>query len=195
MIVMSTTPEVRIYTIGHSTRALDVFVQLLQHYSIRTLADIRSYPGSRKFPHFGQEALSAELGERGIQYVWLKELGGRRKPIGTGPSPNEGWRHPAFRNYADYMATAAFASGIEALLELASQSTTAMMCAEAVYWRCHRRLVSDYLVAHGVEVLHIMDTQHIRSHQLTEGAVITADRQITYPAEMAAPLWNKSDAD
>jgi uncharacterized protein (DUF488 family) len=175
--------DVRIYTVGHSTRPLDIFIELLKQHAIDHLADIRSFPGSRRFPHFGREVLSTELAKHGIGYTWLKELGGRRKPSGNGPSPNGGWRLPAFRNYADYMATESFAAGIQTLLVSAAHTTTAIMCAEAVYWRCHRRLVSDYLLAHGVEVLHIMDASHVRPHVLTSGAVITEDKRVIYPPQ------------
>jgi len=179
-----------IYTIGHSTRALDELVAALKAHDVSTLVDIRSFPMSRRMPHFNRESLEAELPKHGIAYVWMKELGGRRKKI-RNDSPNTGLRNDSFRNYADYMMTDEFATGIERLLEIAqgnagplrqaqgkfstsfgrdgmnSEGNTAIMCAERVYFQCHRMLVSDYLAAHGHIVLHIDDDKHpSREHKL-----------------------------
>ena len=148
-----------IYTIGHSTRSLDKLVHALTGHGIVTLADVRSFPMSRRLPHFNREALEAELPKRGIAYVWLKELGGRRKKIRS-DSPNLALRNDSFRNYADYMMTDEFAQGIARLLEIAGQGKTAYMCAERLYFQCHRMLISDYLTAHGHTVLHIDDEKH-----------------------------------
>jgi len=146
-----------IYTIGHSTRTLEELVAALKVHGIRTLVDIRSFPMSRRLPHFNSESLEIVLPSHGISYVWMKELGGRRKKI-RDDSPNIGLRNDSFRNYADYMLTDGFARGIERLLEEAgANSNVAIMCAERVYFRCHRMLVSDYLTAHGHKVLHIDD--------------------------------------
>ena len=145
-----------IYTIGHSTRTLDELVAALQGHGIKTLVDIRSFPMSRRLPHFNRESLELELPKQGIAYVWMKELGGRRKKL-RDDSPNTGLRNESFRNYADYMMTDEFAAGIDRLLEIAERETTAIMCAERVYFQCHRMLVSDYLTAHGHTVLHIDD--------------------------------------
>ena len=177
-----------IYTIGHSTRGLEELVAALQAHGIGTLVDIRAFPMSRRMPHFNRESLELELPKRGIEYVWMKELGGRRKKI-LKESPNTGLRNDSFRNYADYMLTPEFAQAIERLLALArtagpssrhggigmtkrgegapSNNNVAIMCAERVYFQCHRMLVSDYLVAHGHEVLHIDDDKHpLRPHKL-----------------------------
>jgi uncharacterized protein (DUF488 family) len=154
-----------LYTIGHSTRALDEFITILHVHSIQTLVDIRSLPMSRRLPHFNRDALEKSLQETGIRYVWLKELGGRRKKI-RDDSPNGALRNDSFRNYADHMLTGEFERGIAELTKLADQSRTAYMCAERVYFRCHRMLVSDWLVAHGHEVLHIDGTGPVRGHQL-----------------------------
>jgi uncharacterized protein (DUF488 family) len=154
-----------IYTIGHSTRALEDLVAALQAHGIRTLVDIRSFPMSRRLPHFNREALEQELPRAGIAYVWMKDLGGRRKKQ-RDDSPNVALRNQSFRNYADYMLSQPFQRAIEELLRLAGAAPTAVMCAERVYFRCHRMLVSDYLVAHGHEVLHIDDTGPVRPHKL-----------------------------
>lgn len=181
---MATLP-LRVYTIGHSTRRLEEFVGLLHGLGVRTLADIRSFPGSRKFPHFNRESLAVALPSREIRYVWLPALGGRRKSSLGEASPNTAWRHASFRSYADYMLTSEFRAGIDELLALAREQPTAIMCAEAVYWRCHRRLVSDWLVAHGIDVQHIMDAGHLRPHTLTPGAVLTGGGDLNYPAAAA----------
>jgi uncharacterized protein (DUF488 family) len=154
-----------LHTIGHSTRSLDQLVEALRAHSISTLVDIRSFPMSRRLPHFNRESLEKTLPEAGIRYVWMKELGGRRKKI-RDDSPNVALRSPSFRNYADYMLTGEFQRGIDLLIELAEQSPTAYMCAERVYFQCHRMLVSDWLTAHGHEVLHIDGTGPEKLHKL-----------------------------
>jgi uncharacterized protein (DUF488 family) len=168
----------RIYTIGHSTRTLADFTELLRSNRIERLADIRRYPGSRRHPHFSREALAESLPRDGIAYIHMPELGGRRKPAPD--SPNAAWRNDQFRAYADYMATKEFAEAIERLL--AFSETTAIMCAEAVPWRCHRNLVSDDLVRREVEVLHIIDATDPRPHELNPMARVEGDHLI-YPAE------------
>lgn len=155
-----------IYTIGHSTRTLDQLVAALQGHNIATLVDIRAFPMSRRLPHFNRESLEAELPKHGIAYVWMKELGGRRKKI-RDDSPNTGLRNDSFRNYADYMLTPEFEQAIARLLAVAEQGNTAIMCAERVYFQCHRMLVSDYLAAHSHTVLHIDDEKRAaRAHKL-----------------------------
>lgn len=155
-----------IYTIGHSTRTFDELVQALTGYGVNTLADVRSFPMSRRLPHFNREALEAALPKHGIAYVWMKELGGRRKKI-LSDSPNLALRNDSFRNYADYMMTEEFAQGVERLLEIAAREKTAYMCAERVYFQCHRMLISDYLTAHGHTVLHIDDEKRPpRQHKM-----------------------------
>jgi uncharacterized protein (DUF488 family) len=158
-----------LYTIGHSTRTLDELVSALQAHSIETLVDIRAFPMSRRLPHFNRESLEAELPKRGIQYLWMKSLGGYRKTTRK-DSPHTALRNPSFRNYADYTLTPEFDTAIEELLKIAGQSRTAYMCAERVYFRCHRMIVSDWLVAHGHEVLHIDAEGPTRPHKLTAEA-------------------------
>ncbi|MGH9821537.1 MAG: DUF488 family protein, partial [Pyrinomonadaceae bacterium] len=147
--------ELKIWTIGHSTRTLAEFLELLNLNEIERVADVRSYPGSRRYPQFNVQALKGSLTESGIEYVPLKELGGRRRS--RPDSPNTVWRSEAFRGYADYMETSEFQDGINTLIGLARSKRTAIMCAEAVWWRCHRSMISDYLKASGVTVEHIMD--------------------------------------
>jgi uncharacterized protein (DUF488 family) len=229
-----------LYTIGHSTRTLDELIAALQGHGIRTLVDIRAFPMSRRLPHFNRESLEVELPKHGIAYVWMKELGGRRKKI-RDDSPNTGLRNDSFRTYADYMLTAEFAEGIERLLQLAEQTAgpsapvakdgppplgmtqekggplglgmtqekggslglgmtmeesgatgirssqeggkTAIMCAERMYFQCHRMLVSDYLTAHGHTVLHIDDDKRpLRPHKLMAEAHVV-DGQLLYNAQ------------
>lgn len=178
----ATEMSTHLMTIGHSTLSAEEFLNLLEKNSVRCLADIRRFPGSRKFPHFNRDQLERSLPQSDIEYHWLERLGGRRGRQKRTDSPNTGLRNESFRNYADYMATPEFKAGISELLELATTKPTAYMCSEAVYWRCHRRLVSDYLVANGFEVLHLMSTGQPRPHELTLGAVIK-DGQVTYPAD------------
>lgn len=159
-----------IYTVGHSTRTFDELVAALGAHGVTRLVDIRAFPMSRRMPHFNRESLELELPKRGIEYVWMKELGGRRKKI-RDDSPNTALRDPSFRNYADYMLTAEFAEAIERLLQIAAQDDTAIMCAERMYFQCHRMLVSDYLTAHGNTVLHIDDDKRpLREHKLMADA-------------------------
>jgi uncharacterized protein (DUF488 family) len=167
-----------LYTIGHSTRTLDEFITVLRTHSIQTLVDIRSFPMSRRLPHFNRDALEKSLQEAGIRYSWIKELGGRRKKI-RDDSPNVALRNDSFRNYADYMLTEEFEHGIAELINLAGQSRTAYMCAERVYFRCHRMLVSDWLVAHGHEVFHIDGTGPVKMHRLMAEARVI-DGQVIY---------------
>ncbi|HET7872644.1 MAG TPA: DUF488 domain-containing protein [Terriglobales bacterium] len=160
-----------IYTIGHSTRDLAEFSRVLQAHDIRLLVDIRAFPMSRRYPHFNREHLELWLPEIGCEYVWEKDLGGRRgRQMQREQSPNIALRNDAFRNYADYMLTPAFRQAIARLLEQAAQKRTAIMCAEAVYFRCHRMLVSDFLVSHGHQVLHILDEKAPKEHTLTKDA-------------------------
>jgi uncharacterized protein (DUF488 family) len=171
-----------IYTIGHSTRTLDQLVAALKAHDIRTLVDIRSFPMSRRLPHFNRESLEVELPKHGIAYIWMKELGGRRKKI-RDDSPNTGLRNASFRNYADYMLTEEFAQGIERLLEIANTGNTAIMCAERMYFQCHRMLLSDYLTAHGHLVLHIEDDKRsLRPHQVMPEARLVAGK-LVYDAQ------------
>ncbi|HZW70492.1 MAG TPA: DUF488 domain-containing protein [Hanamia sp.] len=159
-----------IYTIGHSTHTLEEFVAMLKSFNIELLADIRSFPGSRKFPHFNKENLPASLAENNIEYIHLRNLGGRRKV--NPESCNTGWRVAAFRGYADYMETENFEKAIKELEQIASAKRVAYMCAEAVWWRCHRSLVSDYLKNEGWTVLHIMGVGKSTEHPYNAPAKI-----------------------
>jgi uncharacterized protein (DUF488 family) len=170
-----------VLTVGHSNHPLDRFLALLARHGVETLADIRRFPGSRKHPHFNRDDLAAALPKSGVEYHWLEALGGRRQKQ-RGESPNLGLENQGFRNYADYMATDEFRAGVEQLLEVARRKRTAIMCAEGLFWQCHRRLVSDFLVANGVAVEHIMPGGELRPHTLTTGAVIENGR-VTYPGE------------
>ncbi len=174
----------RIWTIGHSTRGIADFIALLEENGIRLLADVRLLPGSKRYPHFDEEALAQSLGERGIRYEHFRELGGRRKP--RPDSQNTAWRNDAFRGYADYMESDAFRAAIERLLHLAaSTGPAALMCAEAVWWRCHRGLVSDYLKARSLEVTHILAPGKTDPHPFTSAARLI-DGQLSYAAEQGS---------
>jgi uncharacterized protein (DUF488 family) len=167
-----------VYTIGHSTRSLEELVGLLRAHGVRLLADVRTVPGSRRLPHFARASLEAELPRQGIGYVHLPELGGLRKP--RPGSPNGGWRNAAFRGYADHMLTPEFRAGVDRLLELAAAQPTAVMCAEAVPWRCHRSLLADALLLRDVEVRHVTGPGEAAPHRLTPFAVRVGDR-LEYP--------------
>jgi uncharacterized protein (DUF488 family) len=166
------------YTLGHSTRSLDELIEVLQAHGIQTLVDIRSFPMSRRLPHFNREAIAASLGKVGIRYLWMKGLGGRRKKI-RADSPHWALRSQSFRNYADYMLTEEFENSIAELVALGDHARVAFMCAERVFFRCHRMLVSDWLVAHGHEVLHLDGTGPATPHRLTAEAR-SIDGQVIY---------------
>ncbi len=168
-----------VWTIGHSTRPLDEFLDLLSSHGIEAVADVRRYPGSRRWPHFAGEQLETELENRGVLYQWFPELGGRRTPAPD--SPNTAWRSAAFRGYADYMATEAFAEGLIRLANLASGLRTTIMCAEAVWWRCHRGLIADVLRWLGCEVIHVLGPGSTSSHPYTPAARIVGGR-LSYSA-------------
>lgn len=159
-----------IWTIGHSTRTIEEFVSLLTANEIELLVDIRRHSGSRKFPQFNPEPLTASLAESGIEYTRIEKLGGRRKVLAD--SHNTVWRNASFRGYADYMETAEFSEGIAGLVSLAAEKRTAVMCAEAVWWRCHRSLVSDFLKAGGATVLHILSETSLKEHPFTSAATV-----------------------
>ncbi|MEX2236381.1 MAG: DUF488 domain-containing protein [Dehalococcoidia bacterium] len=182
--------NVLIYTVGHSTRSIEEFLALLRSRDIRCLVDVRRYPGSRRHPHFSRDALSVSLAAAGMSYLHLPEHGGRRDPLPD--SPNTGWKNAAFRGYADHMASEEFRSGLERLLEIAGGATTAVMCAEAVPWRCHRNLLSDALVARRVEVCHIFDVAADKEHALTPFAVVERGG-VAYPASRQGRLLEDQD--
>ncbi len=168
----------RIFSVGHSTHELAALVDLLRSHRIEHLCDVRRYPGSRRLPWFNQEPLARELEREGFVYRHLPQLGGRRRPARD--SPNGGWRVQGFRGYADHMGGAEFAAGLEVLQEIAGQRVTAMMCAEALWWRCHRRLISDACTVHGWDVVHIGADGRETLHELTPFAVADGGR-LTYP--------------
>jgi len=170
------------FTVGHSNRSLDDLISLLKEYSIEALVDVRRWPSSKSFPHFNRECLDEALRRNNIKYFWLgKELGGYIKNGLGETSPNKAWRSLGFRNYADYTLTEEFKRGISRLLSYGERWRVAYMCAEKFYWRCHRRIISDYLVAKGHQVTHIIDHGESRRHKLTRFAKIVGGR-LTYPA-------------
>lgn len=166
-----------LYTIGHSTRPLAELIEALRAHEIRTLADIRAFPMSRRLPQFNRDSLAETLPAAGIRYVWTKALGGYRKKI-LDESPNIALRNDSFRNYADYMLTAEFEGAVDELVRLAEETSIAYMCAERVYFQCHRMLVSDWLESHGHEVLHIEGAGPVRPHKLTAEARVIDGRLI-----------------
>jgi uncharacterized protein (DUF488 family) len=170
-----------VYTIGHSTRSLEEFLALLGAAGVTRVADVRAFPMSRRHPQFNQEALSAALAAAGIDYRHLPALGGRRHRQKGTPSRNGLWKVEAFRNYADYAETAAFGIAIAELDALARERPTAFMCAEAVWWQCHRRLIADYMLARGWTVIHILAAGKQQPASMTEGAIVHADGTIEYP--------------
>lgn len=176
-----------LFTIGHSTHSLSRFLALLDAHGVRVLADIRRFPGSRKHPQFSQESLPGELKNAGIEYCWFECLGGRRRKKIGGPSENVGLRNESFRNYADYMETVEFQNGAERLLEIAREKPTAYMCAEGLFWQCHRRLVSDYFLTRGETVLNILPSGEARPHVLTPGATVRDGRLVYLPTQADEP--------
>lgn len=171
-------PSNTIFTVGHSTLPIDRFLELLATYRIEQLADVRTVPRSRRNPQFNADTLGESLKGAGIAYVPMRELGGLRKPLRD--SPNSGWRNESFRGYADYMQTQEFEDGLARLIELAAERRTAIMCAEAVPWRCHRSLVADALAVRGIHVVEILSETSYREHSLTPFARVSGTR-VTYP--------------
>ncbi len=179
-----------VWTVGHSTRPLEDFLDLLAQNTIEAIADVRRYPGSRRWPHFAREPLAAALHRAGLEYLWLPELGGRRRP--TADSPNTAWRSASFRGYADYLATEAFAAGLDQLVNLASGLRTAIMCAESLWWRCHRGLIADVLRWHRFDVIHILGPGSTALHPWTSAARIVGGR-LSYSARFPARVMRGSD--
>jgi uncharacterized protein (DUF488 family) len=169
--------QMTVWTVGHSTRTIEGFIDVLNAYQIELVADVRSFPGSRRLPHFGSAELEASLKANGIAYRWIPALGGRRRPSAT--STNLGWRHPAFRAYADHLASEEFAEGLFELLMLAGGLRTAVMCAELLWWRCHRRLIADVLTSIDIPVVHIRDRDHSEVYRLAPPARLVRGR-LTY---------------
>ena len=174
-----------LYSIGHSNRSLAEFLALLDKNGIAGLADIRQFTRSRANPQFNAETFAPALAENGIAYSHIAELGGLRSSKRK-PSPNGLWEHPAFRAYADYALTGEFEIGLDRLVQMAGEGPAATMCAEAVWWRCHRRIVSDYLLARGHTVLHIVSEAEPKPATLTPGAEIRDDGKIVYPPKQTA---------
>jgi len=172
----------RIWTIGHSTREIDKFISLLKKNETKLLVDVRAFPSSKRYPQFNKDALKESLNAHGIRYQHFPELGGKRKS--KPDSRNTAWRNASFRGYADYMETEQFQKGIERLLDVAAEAgPTAIMCAEAVWWRCHRSLIADYLKARGVEVLHILGANKVEPHPYTSAARIV-NGELSYRPEL-----------
>lgn len=169
-----------LWTIGHSNYSIEKFIGLLQSFKIEVLVDVRSLPGSKKFPHFNKENLSETLAAENIQYVHLLKLGGRRKVNKN--SKNIAWKHSAFRSFADYMETEEFKEGIDELIKIAEKNRTAIMCAEVLWWRCHRSLISDYMKLNGWKVIHILSEKKTEEHPYTQPARII-DGKLNYSEE------------
>jgi uncharacterized protein (DUF488 family) len=169
-----------IWTIGHSTHSLEEFLALLDGYGLQAVADVRRFPGSRRHPQFAREALEQSLPAHGISYQWVPKLGGRRRV--QPDSPNTGWRNASFRGYADYLASSEFAEGLAELLAFAAHQRVALMCAEVLWWRCHRSLIADVLRSRGIEVIHILDATHSTVHPYTSPARIV-NGQLSYAAQ------------
>jgi uncharacterized protein (DUF488 family) len=175
-----------VYTVGHSTRSEDDLRAILAEAGVRLVADVRAFPGSRRHPQFNQGALAEWLPAAGIEYVHLAGLGGRRDPVPG--SPNDGWTERAFQGYADHMDSPEFRSALAELEAAARRTPTAVMCAEAVWWRCHRRLIADALVARGRQVEHLGVGESHAVHQLPEFAVLGRDGTLTYPPSQISLL-------
>jgi uncharacterized protein (DUF488 family) len=181
----SSTKPLTIFTIGHSTHPIDQFIELLQPNAVQQLIDIRTIPKSRHNPQFDSEALAKSLHAAHIRYIHMKDLGGLRHP--RKDSINTGWRSDSFRGYADYMQTEEFAAALARAIDLAKERPTVLMCAEAVPWRCHRSLVSDALIARGIQVLEIIGPAKPKEHAITPFADVRGT-QITYPSDQPSLL-------
>ena len=168
-----------VWTIGHSTRSADDFVRVLRAHDVETVLDVRRFPGSRRHPHFGSEALAERLAAEGMDYGWLSNLGGRRR--GDATPEHLGWRNPSFRAYAAYTWTDDFAAGLDELLHAAEGSRATLMCSELLWWRCHRALIADVLRHLGAQVIHIADERPGTPHPFTTPARIV-DGELVYPA-------------
>ena len=180
-----------LWTVGHSTRSSEAFLDVLAAHHIEALLDVRRFPGSRRLPQFRAEELETALAARGVAYRWLPGLGGRRRP--DPDSPNVAWRHPAFRAYADHVASEEFAASMFELLVVAHGLRTAVMCAEVLWWRCHRRLIADVLTALGAQVVHLRDEQVSEIHRLAPPAALVEGR-LTYDADTGPADRHGADA-
>ena len=180
---MRVTKPITIWTIGHSTRTAAEFEELLLAHHIKTLVDVRTYPVSRRFPHFNQKELSKHLERIGVDYRHLPSLGGMRKPLPN--SKNSAWKNASFRGYADHMETETFINGVSELVKIARNSPTAFMCAESLWWKCHRSLIADYLKSKGHEVIHILKVEKTEIHPYTSAARIV-DGELSYEGLLPA---------
>ena len=180
---MSGKSALQLFTLGHSTRTIERLIRVVTAYNIEILVDIRRYPKSHRNPQFSSNTIKQELSKNRIQYLWLPELGGRRKGLGES-SKNKCWKNQSFRNYADYMETESFRKGIDELLKLSAEGTVAIMCAEALYWRCHRSMIADFLKSLNVQVTHIFDEKKAHVHEYTQCAKII-DGYLTYHVSTA----------
>ncbi|MFE6451496.1 DUF488 domain-containing protein [Nocardiopsis dassonvillei] len=170
-------------TVGHSDRTFEEFAALLHENDVHVVVDVRKLPGSRRNPQFDEDTLSRALRNVGVRYSRVAELGGRRPVAGdVAPEVNGFWRNRSFHNYADHGLSAEFGSGLARLREAGADHRAAVMCSEAVWWRCHRRIIADHLLARGHEVLHVMAAHRVDAARLTPGAVVHTDRTVTYPA-------------
>jgi uncharacterized protein (DUF488 family) len=174
---------ITLYTVGHSTRSREQLLEILRAADVSAIADVRTFPSSRRFPHFNRAALEQWLPDAGIGYRHFPELGGRRNPAPD--SPNAGWRERGFRGYADYMASGEFEAGLERLEPLSAARPTAIMCAEALWWRCHRRLIADALTVRGTDVVHLGSGEPVK-HELTPFAEVGESGVLTYPPAQAS---------
>jgi uncharacterized protein (DUF488 family) len=182
---MSEAQPQRIWTVGHSTLSSEALVALLKQHGIEAIADVRRFPGSRRLPQYMSANLEASLSEHGIAYQWIEELGGRRRA--TPGQSESAWRNASFRGYAEHLKTEGFASGLQQLLDLAARQPTAMMCAEVLWWRCHRSMISDVLKLRGIEVLHIQGKQPPAEHPYTSPARLDHG-ELTYDEHAGQPL-------
>jgi uncharacterized protein (DUF488 family) len=171
----------RVYTFGHSSRSIEEFVSALRAYDVTLVVDVRRFPSSRRNPQFGGDALAGTLDEHGIEYRHLDALGGRRSES-RADSPNDEWENDSFQAYANYALTEEFQEALDELVALAETAVPVIVCAEAVYWRCHRRIIADWLLARGYEVANIYDADRADEHELTRFAEVT-DGRVTYPAD------------
>ena len=181
----------QLWTVGHSTRSIEEFTQLLEAHSIELVVDVRRFPGSRRLPHFASDALRESLERATIEYQWIESLGGRRRP--NVESPNVGWRHPAFRAYADYIATEEFAAGLFELLMLAEGMRTAIMCSEVLWWRCHRRLIADVATSLDYHVMHLRDLRNVEIHRIAAPAAVVQG-SLSYEGPSSPPARSRTGA-
>ncbi|MBF6570018.1 MAG: DUF488 domain-containing protein [Candidatus Binataceae bacterium] len=173
-----------IFTLGHSTHPIEKFLELMGLHRLAALVDVRSFPSSKRWPQFNQTEISRSLEQAGIEYHWMKPLGGRRHGVNSA-SPHAAWTHPAFRAYADHTQSEEFAAGFNELLEIASHKRAAIMCSEGLWWRCHRRIIADHLVIHGRKVEHVMPSGKLVAHTLSEFASVSGQR-IIYDGHQSA---------